>query len=88
MLGLVVSKLKIAILQLLDALGVLGLELGNYIETLSNWQYLVSNCSAAMVFAISFGHANFGFQAGTINGSVNTVFHHHAVAQRISDESA
>jgi hypothetical protein len=31
-----------------------------------------------MASAISFGSANSGFQAGTINGPVNTVFHHHA----------
>jgi hypothetical protein len=31
-----------------------------------------------MASAISFGHANSGFQAGTINGQVNTEFHHHA----------
>jgi hypothetical protein len=33
-----------------------------------------------MASAISFGHANSGFQAGTINGQVNTEFHHHAPA--------
>ena len=28
--------------------------------------------------SVSFGDDNSGFQAGIINGSVNTEFHHHA----------
>ncbi|CZR68212.1 related to kinesin light chain [Phialocephala subalpina] len=35
------------------------------------------NHSAAMASAISFRDANSGFQAGIINGPVNTEFHHH-----------
>jgi hypothetical protein len=31
-----------------------------------------------MASAISFGDANSGFQAGIINGPVNTEVHHHA----------
>jgi hypothetical protein len=37
-----------------------------------------SACSTAMASAIHFGDANSGFQAGIINGPVNTEFHHHA----------
>lgn len=32
-----------------------------------------------MASATFFGDANSGFQAGTINGPVNTEFHHHAL---------
>ncbi|CAN5378186.1 hypothetical protein BH09PAT4_BH09PAT4_09500 [soil metagenome] len=39
---------------------------------------LSQNHSTAMASAISFSHANSGFQAGTINGLVNAEFHYHA----------
>jgi hypothetical protein len=31
-----------------------------------------------MASSIRFGDANSGFQAGIVNGPVNTEFHHHA----------
>jgi hypothetical protein len=53
--------------------------MANYIDTLGCCQHTSSqNHSVAMASAISFGDANSGFQAGTINGPVNTEFHHHA----------
>jgi hypothetical protein len=40
----------------------------------------IASHSNAMASAIHFGDANSGFQAGNINGPVNTEFHHHAPA--------
>jgi len=36
---------------------------------------------------ISFGNANAGFQAGTINGPVNTEFHHYAPPGKLQGPS-
>ncbi|PMD13580.1 TPR-like protein [Hyaloscypha hepaticicola] len=41
------------------------------------------NYSTAITSAISFGHANSGFQAGIINGPVNTEFHQHAPPEQL-----
>jgi hypothetical protein len=41
----------------------------------SRQHYLDGICS--MTSAVTFGDANSGFQAGTINGPVRAEFHHH-----------
>jgi hypothetical protein len=41
------------------------------------------NHSAAMTSAMSFGDANSGFQAGIINGQVNTTFHHYTAPGKL-----
>ena len=58
--------------------GIIRCSTSTYPAATSKYKHFVTDHLLQMASTISFGEANSGFQAGIINGPVNTQIHHHA----------